>query len=270
MRLLVKVVLIARTVSAVSLGVTMRKLHTGGALALLALLSSFSGSAIHGASSTQPLANHTSTLSALTAPTVPTFSDDFGAADYFPSVCTQGIYQWQPGKLPIKVCISSGAGVPGYRPTFPGMIRHAFDTWCAASGGKLSWKEVSSAAAADVNVCWTDHVTQRSNGTEAGETNAYTKLNQSTGRGIIYGARMLMLTQLPDKQFTDVEMDKTLLHETGHALGLQGHSPERTDIMYYAINADQQPALTDRDEATIQHLYADFPSANDNVAIHGQ
>lgn len=188
------------------------------------------------------------------------FSDD-----YLPSVCVQGMYHWTENKLPIKVCISSGDGVPGYRPQFNQMIRNAFDCWCQASADKLSWQEVSDPKSADVVVGWTDQPTQRANGTEAGETNAYARLDQASGRGIIYGAKMSILTELSGQPFTDQFMDKTILHETGHALGLQGHSPVRTDIMYYAINNDQQAALTARDRATMAHLYADYPQ-NGNIA----
>ena len=248
----------------------MQKIYAGASLVLLSLLSCFTSFNL-GGTSPQRLDGHTTSLAVLAAPTIaPSFNEDDNSTDYISAVCVQGLYQWQPAKLPIKVCITPGNGVPGYRASFPGFVRNALDTWCAASGGKLSWKEVKTASAADVNVRWTDQVTQRSNGTEAGETNAYTRLDTSTGRGIIYGAKMTLLAELPNKQFTDTEMDKTILHETGHALGLQGHSPVRTDIMYYSINPDQQPALTERDEATMAHLYADYPAEASDVAVRAK
>ncbi|HEY9790304.1 MAG TPA: matrixin family metalloprotease [Candidatus Obscuribacterales bacterium] len=239
----------------------MRKQLTGGVAALLTMLSMSVFTNSTGSAVGTKTVNHINTLAALSGVAAPDVEDS-SAADYLTSVCGQGVYHWQENKMPIKVCISSGAGVPGFRPQFAGMVRHAFSTWAAASGDKLSWKEVKSPSEADVNVGWTDQVTQRATGTEAGETNAYTQLNKATGQGIIYGAKMSLLTELPEKQFTDNDMAKTILHETGHALGLQGHSPVRTDIMYYAINADQQPALTSRDEATMAHLYADYPSTD--------
>jgi predicted Zn-dependent protease len=232
----------------------MRKQLTGGVAALLTMLSV---SVLSGSTTV----NHISTFSALTGVAAPDEMQS-SCADYLSWVCTQGMYHWQENKMPIKVCISSGAGVPGYRPEFAGMVRHAFNEWVVASGEKLSWKEVKDPSQADVNVGWTDQVTQRSNGTEAGETKAYTRLNSATGQGIIYGANMSLLTELPERQFSDTDMEKTILHETGHALGLQGHSPSRTDIMYYSINADQQPELTGRDEATMAHLYANYPAAD--------
>lgn len=242
---------------------------TGSAAALLIALSCFTGSLNNNANRTTTLsaiAPTDTTLAALSAPpTIPT-TDFVGAADYLSSVSVQGVYTWEADKLPIKVFIKADPSVHGYRPQFAGMVRNAFDTWSQASGGKLSWREVKNASDADVNIHWTTVVTERPNGTEAGETNAYTQLNRATNRGIIYGAKMTLLTELNGQPFGDDFMNKTIIHETGHALGLQGHSPNRTDIMFYAINNDQQPMLTSRDTATMKHLYADFGSS-DNVAL---
>jgi hypothetical protein len=196
------------------------------------------------------------TFSALRAASIAT-SVASSSDDYLPDVCKQGEYHWQADKLPVKVFIEDGSAVPGYRSTFNNYVREAFDRWSTASGNRISWREVKSSSAADIRVEWTNRVTQRANGTEAGETNAYTQLNRATGRVIIYGAHMQLLTQLPNRGFSDAEMEKTILHETGHALGLQGHSPVPTDIMYYSINDQQATDLTARDEATMAHLYAD-------------
>lgn len=187
------------------------------------------------------------------------------ADDYLSAVCTQGTYHWD--KSPIKVFISSGQGVPGFRASFPGMIRHAFDTWNTAAGDKLAWQEVAAESDGDVKIYFTDHVKNIATGTEAGETNAYTQFNRLTNQGTIYGAKMTLLTQLPERGFSDLEMSKTILHETGHALGLQGHSPNRDDIMYYSINNQQQGVLTLRDETTMAKLYADYTPAGENVAL---
>jgi hypothetical protein len=179
------------------------------------------------------------------------------ASDYLSSVCVQGAYTWQLEKMPIKIWIGHGEGLPGYKPIFRDYIRRGFDTWCSASDGKLSWIEVDDPNKADVAVRWTDHVTERPEGTEAGRTSALTRLNSATGKGIVYGARMLFLTRLPERLFTDLEVEKTCLHEAGHALGLQGHSPYRDDVMYYAVSPTLDPVLTQRDRNTLVKLYAD-------------
>lgn len=198
------------------------------------------------------------TYQALATPTAPmgTFS---GGADYLSSVTGQGTYHWDMSKLPIKVYISSGENVPSYRPQFGDYIRHGFDEWCRVSNGKLAWVEVNDPSKADITVKWTNQVTQRPEGTEAGKTDALTRYNTVTHQGIIYGARMQFLTRLPQREFSDLEVAKTCLHEAGHAMGLQGHSPYRNDIMYYAVQPTQPAVLSQRDINTLTHLYADCP-----------
>lgn len=189
--------------------------------------------------------------------------------DYLPSVCQQGTYKWPASRLPIKIYISSGHDVAGYHPEYKSMIRDAFTQWCDASGDKLSWKEVSNRSGADITVDWTTQAKQISTGTEAGETNALTRLNSATGQGIIYGARMHFLTELNGEGFSDQEVQRTCLHEAGHALGLQGHSPDRSDVMYYAIAKDAPAELSDRDRETMAHLYSSEP-ATDSIALGNQ
>jgi predicted Zn-dependent protease len=190
-----------------------------------------------------------------------------GSNDYLADVCVQGMYHWPASRLPVKVYIHTASDVPGYRANFNDMIRKSFDAWTNSSGGKLSWKEVSDRTSADVTVDWSTTVKQLPQGTEAGETNALTRLNTVTGKGIIYGARMHFLTQLNGASFSDTEMYRTCLHETGHALGLQGHSPNPADVMYYAISKRQAAVLSSRDRQTMTSLYRQAP-ATDAIALN--
>ena len=211
--------------------------------------------------------NYREYRAALTHPSLPDISGST-ASDYLSSVCAEGAYTWDPNKMPIKVWIADGTGTPGYKPIFQSYIRNGFNAWTAVSGNKLSWREVSDPADADITVRWTNKVTERPEGTEAGRTSALTRLNTATNKGIIYGARMQFLTMLPTRSFTDEEVEKTCLHEAGHAMGLQGHSPYRGDIMYYAIGPSQQAKLSDRDVNTLTKLYADHPSLDQLALEH--
>lgn len=59
------------------------------------------------------------------------------------------------------------------------------------------------------------------------------------------------------REGVDAELQQvytTMLHEMGHALGLGGHSPEPTDIMFRSVHAGQQ-GLSDRDRETLRVLY---------------
>ncbi len=187
--------------------------------------------------------------------------------DYIPAISTQGVYHWNIEKLPIKVFVGSGEGVSGFRPQFATYIRKSFDEWCKISQNKLAWVEVENPQAADITIKWTAAVTERPEGTEAGKTDALTRFNTVTRQGIIYGARMQFLTRMPDREFADVEVEKTCLHEVGHALGLQGHSPYRGDIMYYAVSPSPIVELSQRDITTLNTLYAAYPVFDSTVAL---
>ena len=43
-------------------------------------------------------------------------------------------------------------------------------------------------------------------------------------------------------------------HEFGHALGIWGHSPEKTDVMYYSQVAEPPP-ISSRDINTLKRIY---------------
>lgn len=188
----------------------------------------------------------------------PVLPQSFGD-DYLADVVGEGMYQWPADKLPIKVYIAPGNDVPGFRPQFPDMIRKSFSTWQSATNGRVSWVEVQERAKANITVDWTNGVHERPEGTEAGKTSTMTRLNTETNVGTIYGARMQILTRLPEREFADEEVQKTCLHEAGHAFGIQGHSPHRDDIMFYAVSPTQKPRLTTRDGATMTRLYSEYP-----------
>jgi predicted Zn-dependent protease len=171
-------------------------------------------------------------------------------------IAQEGKHRWAENHLPLTVFIDSGAGVPGYRANFDSIMVTAFDEWIKTSQGRLSWQRVASPEQANIVITWTAVRMERPEGTEAGLTKTTTRMNPVTREGVIAKVNMHIVTQLPGRMFTDADIKKTCLHEIGHALGLQGHSPNAGDIMYYAISPRQKPALTDRDQATINDLYA--------------
>lgn len=188
------------------------------------------------------------------------------AGDYMHDVCKEGTFTWTKNSFPLKVYIEDGSNVPGYRANFNQYIVDAFNTWDQVTDHKLSWSQVSSPQDADITIRWTDAVTERVEGTEAGRTAAVTRLNPATGIGTISGAKMQFLTRLPQRQFSDEEVKKTCLHEVGHALGLQGHSTNRDDIMYYAVSPTQG-TLTSRDITTMNKLYESYPAPTGSATM---
>ncbi len=52
------------------------------------------------------------------------------------------------------------------------------------------------------------------------------------------------------------QLETAVLHEMGHALGLTGHSPSPTDVMYKYVTHESQPVLSNRDRNTLRALYS--------------
>jgi hypothetical protein len=176
-------------------------------------------------------------------------------SDYLSEMKEDGYYCWPVEKLPIKVYFQPGKKVTGYKSKFHQCMASCFDEWSKASGGKIVWVEVSDPAQANINVRWTNTVTERAEGTEAGRTKTFATLDTRTNRGTIKAAEMLLLTRLPNREFSADEVRRAYLHEVGHAFGIAGHSHNPADIMYYAVTQHASPHLDDRDKATLVHLY---------------
>ncbi|MBX9687103.1 MAG: matrixin family metalloprotease, partial [Candidatus Obscuribacterales bacterium] len=77
--------------------------------------------------------------------------------------------------------------------------------------------------------------------------------------GVLTKAAIKMLTVpslKPESSLSDDKLRQTALHEVGHALGLNGHSSNPGDIMYFASVAVNSPQLSERDIKTLQLLYS--------------
>lgn len=190
-----------------------------------------------------------------------------GGNDYLADISREGVYHWLPQRLPLRVFIASGYGVPGYHSSYPQLVVQAFDEWVAASANKLSWVQVNNPAQADVTVGFTANLKVHGDGAEAGRTESLTRVNRATGRGVLEKAKVSILTRLGNRDLSAIEVRRIALHEVGHAFGLQGHSPNPTDIMYYATTNRQPTYLTARDKNTIQRLYASYPTAGSIAAV---
>jgi predicted Zn-dependent protease len=141
--------------------------------------------------------------------------------------------------------------VPGGA-TYKNMVANAFNKWSSASGGKINWTMTNSPSGADYTFSWTNSQREVAAGTEAGLTTTDTVSN---GYGeTIERAHTSVLTRYNGRPLSNAAIAETVLHEIGHGLGLEGHSSNPRDIMYYAATSGQG-GLTARDMNTISKLY---------------
>ncbi len=175
--------------------------------------------------------------------------------DYYIAVTGNGVFRWSQSSLPIKVFVFDGKSVPGFRPEFKDILASAFEEWITASGGRVSYVLVDQPSEADIVCDWTaDPSEVKGDGTqgERGIAQIFAKNN------IINRASIRILTSpvLSATTLSDDDLKKACLHEVGHALGLQGHSTNNHDIMFYTVDTPTVwPVLSRRDKNTILRLY---------------
>jgi hypothetical protein len=162
--------------------------------------------------------------------------------------------------MPLRVFISSGEGLEGYRREYGDILRQSFKEWETASKGSISFQYVNSAQKADISCKWIDDPHELASSAEGGEAEVDSLLN-----GIVKVHILLLITD-PSSAFplTDNLVRALCLHEIGHGLGLIGHSADAHDVMFCSTPiVDREKHLSARDVNTINTLYredVDMPS----------
>jgi tetratricopeptide (TPR) repeat protein len=168
--------------------------------------------------------------------------------NYLDNVTPNGrVSRWELSKMPLKVYIHSGAGIEGYQNVFKSKIISALRTWQSAMKNRIRFITINSPQNADIKITWID----KFDGHKIGE-NPFVSLKDTILRSDIN-----ISTVMPDgRTKTTDEVYTVTLHELGHALGMQGHSPHPEDLMYYSLNpANNKSRLSQRDVNTMELLY---------------
>ncbi|MBX9568438.1 MAG: tetratricopeptide repeat protein [Candidatus Obscuribacterales bacterium] len=173
--------------------------------------------------------------------------------DYFAYTTSGGTTKWNPSHSPIKVYIGNGNKVPGYKTEYQGIMTDAFNNWTIASQDKVKFDFVSKPEGADIECIWTNDYSKVSSPAEGGEAQI-----QSNNNGIEH-VKIVILTAdpTPDSPLSQNQVKAVCLHEIGHGLGLIGHSPDPSDIMFCTMPAvDSKITISPRDMGTIRRLYS--------------
>lgn len=194
-------------------------------------------------------------------------SDPHGP-DYYSSISKEGVYRWAAERMPLRIYIEPGHDVQGYSERFDDVLMDAFHEWCKAAGNHISVARVPSQNGADVFCSWTSNpqeVTVSGTQGERGSARIIAKGNN------ILRATLKILTKpfLEDGNLSDDDLKKACLHEVGHVLGLQGHSNNNHDVMFFTVDTSTVwPVLTKRDKATMARLYAQFVKKKNTAQKH--
>ncbi|MBX9687165.1 MAG: tetratricopeptide repeat protein [Candidatus Obscuribacterales bacterium] len=180
--------------------------------------------------------------------------------DYFAAAVSGGkVFHWM--RMPVRVLIMNGSGIAGYRDAYFQMLMDAFSIWAKGSDNRLAFSLANDPSQADIICEWTadqNRIMESGRSLEGGLTKLSAQA-QPGGDAAIVKAQMTILTHRSGQPLSDDEMKKVCLHEVGHALGINGHSSDNHDIMFFSESPSIWPALTKRDKATINRIYSNYP-----------
>lgn len=195
------------------------------------------------------------------------FSFDPNSPDYCDAIKDEGkFYRWQRTRMPLKVFIDAGNGVVGFRPEFCKILYDSLNMWMKATQDRISFNVVPDRAMADIICEWTGNphdVKESGRSIEQGVCLLDAAVPIGPGDAMIRKATVRILTIYRDKDtpLSEDDMKKACLHELGHAMGLQGHSTNNHDIMFFSMSNTVWPVISKRDRATIYRLYEQYPPA---------
>lgn len=185
--------------------------------------------------------------------TIPYTPPDASSRDNYLGELAGHLTRWPDSKLPIKVYIAPGKGVPGFLPQYTQILEESFATWQQGAQDKLAFISVKDPSQADLTCSWTNDANSFSNKAEAGETVVFTN-----SQGIVKGTiKILTVAQMAELPLTNNRIRQICLHEIGHALGFGGHTRDPQDMMFFSTRVtDQDRTLSPRDAASIKLLYS--------------
>lgn len=149
-----------------------------------------------------------------------------------------------PLEAPLKVYVETRPkNSQLYRPEYFDYVREGLEAWAKALDGRLKYEFTEHPHEAQILVQWVAAFDEQYT---AGD--AITRFGHSSIR--------IKTTDLPP-----MDIKANILHEFGHALGINGHSDNPEDIMvgmrHWTTDQNYRPRLSVADQQAIRRLYSD-------------
>lgn len=165
--------------------------------------------------------------------------------------------RWKSNSMPLRVFVQRDDQLPSFHKAFREIAERALNQWCVASNGKVSYKFVEAADAADIILEYGDEIQSKTKD-DVLCVNATTDAQLRTKENAIIRARVRVFVDKVSAGSASQrgQISKLCLHEIGHALGLQGHSSDNKDVMFSDATASTvSEVLSEHDRYRIRWLY---------------
>jgi len=184
------------------------------------------------------------------------------SVDYLKAACGHHMTRWANNQTSFGLYVDDGQNTPGYCPGYRQLMINAFATWVKASENRLTYTVVNNPQEANIACYWVAGRTKDMKQGELGVTKWRALYHKNEPNLLMpQSAQVFILTLAPNssKSISYTAMKAICLHELGHTLGITGHSPYPGDVMYATLSPYDIPNnLSDRDIATIKHLYQGY------------
>lgn len=185
----------------------------------------------------------------------------------------KGIVRWDVAKFPLKIALvnQSSIDIPDY---YVNEVYRAFSQW-EVSSQLIKFASTKNAKEADIIVKFENLPNDVCKGNECKYVVGFT--TPDIKNNILKKMTITLYTKDPNgNYFSDKELYNTILHETGHALGIMGHSYSSDDLMYMASEGSNFYTpyrssfqyLSSQDINTIKLLYKLVPTITNSEKIN--
>ena len=174
--------------------------------------------------------------------------------NYLGQIDRSKLFPWPKERMPLKIFIEEGKNVPGYKDSYGVVLENAVDSWARVLDGIVSFQRVKDEQSADIVVKWANDYRNALMKAEGGDCR-YT----ANGAGMNHAdITILTLDPSPTDKLNEFKVAWVALHEFGHALGVNGHSNNPQDVMYFSAPLkNAMPDLSAADVKTFTRLYTE-------------
>jgi tetratricopeptide (TPR) repeat protein len=168
------------------------------------------------------------------------------------------LMRWSLLKMPLKLYVDEHPDktVQNFQPGYKRLVAVSMDQWVRALGGQIGYAFAPTRAEADIVVVWINALSQKGFRSKDGSLHYTAGLTHPTMENNLLRQMTVQIATLDvvGRPQPPEEIENTILHELGHALGIRGHSPDPKDVM--SAESDGLNKLSERDIATIRKLYS--------------